>query len=198
MDDINFWDGWKRDTSIEKNVFTVVNNSRLSAPELIKYASNDNAEYAFYVGLLYYVGYRSHAGFPFQRNHKKALEFFQRVSSYGYLSPYVNYYMGMILWNGYDGAPMNKMRAKTLLARADTPESFLMLATINQDNPNEQLVWYKKLAYTDDWRAILTVAHWYNIGKGTIKNNGESYYWYSKACAQRIAFACTKLTILRP
>ncbi|WP_077928919.1 tetratricopeptide repeat protein [Wohlfahrtiimonas populi] len=198
VDDPNFWDGWKRDTSVETNVFNVVNNSRFSAQELIDYATEAHPEHAFYVGLLYYLGYHNHAGVPFQRDHKKALQYFQKVGAYGYLSPYVDYYMGMIMWNGYDGAPLNKIRAKTLLARANTPESFLMLTAMNSDNPNEQLIWYKKLAYMDDWRAILTVAHWYNIGRGTRRNGGEAYYWYNKACAQRVAEACSKLNTLHP
>lgn len=196
-DDPNFWDGWQRDTAIETHVFNVVSNSQFSAQELLDYATEANPEYAFYVGLLYFSGYQSYATIPFKRDHKKALQYFQKVGNYGYLAPYADYYMGMILWNGYDGAPFNKIRAKTLLARAGTPESFLMLTVMNTDNPNVQLTWYKKLAYTDDWRAILTVAHWYNIGRGTRRNGGEAYYWYNKACVQKIAFACAQLTKIR-
>lgn len=197
VDDPNFWDGWKRDTTVETNVFEMVNSNRLSAKELIDYATEANPEHSFYVGLLYYLGYHTHASVPFQRDHKKSLQYFQKVGSHGYLSPYVDYYMGMILWKGLDGVPMNKIRAKTLLARAGTPESFLMLAVFNADNPNEQLNWYKKLAYTDDWRAILTVAYWYKIGRGTQRNMGEAYYWYNKACVQHINFACDQLKALK-
>lgn len=192
-DDPTFWDEWQRDTAIETHVFNVVNNSHFSAQELVDYATEAHPEHAFYVGLLYFSGYHSYATTPFKRNHKKALQYFQKIGNHGYLAPYADYYMGMILWKGYDGVASNKIRAKTLLARAGTPESFLMLTVMNADNPNEQLIWYKKLAYTDDWRAVLTVAHWYNIGRGTPQNHGESYYWYTKACALHIAFACTQL-----
>lgn len=198
VDDPNFWNGWKRDTSAETTIFDVVNSNRLSANELIDYATEDHPEHAFYIGLLYYFGNHTHASVLFQRNHQKALQYFQKVGSYGYLAPYVDYYMGMILWKGLDGVPMNPIRAKILLSRSDTPESFLMLVAFNINNPNEQLNWYKKLAYTGDWRAILTVAHWYAIGRGTQRNLGESYYWYNKACTQHVKFACDKLKTLKP
>lgn len=197
VDDPNFWEGWKRDTSVENNVLTLVNNSRLSAQDLIDYATEAHPEHAFYVGLLYYLGYHHHASVPFPRDHKKALQYFSKVRNHQYLMPYVNYYSGMILWNGYDGVTSNKRQAKQLLARSGTPESFLILAAINYDDPQEQLQWYKKLAYTDDWRAILTVAHWYSIGRGTHRNTGEAIYWYSKGCEQRIEDACEKIRALK-
>lgn len=196
VDSPDFWEGWKRDGDVELGVFEIINRDKLSAKELINRATEDSPEHSFYVGLLYYLGYHNHAGVPFQRDHKKALQYFNKAKNRTYLQPYINYYVGMILWNGYDGVASNKTRALQYLKQAGTPESFLILAAINYDRPSEQLYWYQQLAYTDDWRAMLTVAHWYAIGRGTGKNTGEAYYWYNRACNQNIPFACEKMRSL--
>lgn len=193
VDDPNFWFGWKRNTSLETSIFDLIKENRLTARQLVDKATEANPEYAFYVGLLYYIGYQSFDGVPFPRNQLKSLQYFNKAKSAQYLIPYINYYIGMILWNGYDGVVKNKERAKQFLSHAGTPESFLVLAAISYDNPAEQLNWYKQLAYTGEWRAMLTVAHWYNIGRGTQRNIGEAYYWYSKACHENISFACDQL-----
>lgn len=193
VDDLNFWREWKRDTSLETNIFNLVKSDRLSARELVNRATEANPEYAFYVGLLYYLGYEDYASVPFQRDHLKALRYFNMAKSERSLIPYINYYTGMILLNGYDGVAINKERGKQFLSHAGTPEAFLVLAAVNYDNPKEQLKWYTQLAYTGEWRAMLTVARWYEIGRGTSKNMGEAYYWYNETCQQNIEFACDKL-----
>lgn len=193
VDDPNFWVGWKRDTYIETSIFQMIKKERLTVRQLTEKADKLNPEYAFYVGLLYYIGNQSYDGATFTRNQLKALDYFNTAKSAQYLMPYINYYIGMILWNGYDGVTKNKAGAKQHLSASGTPESFLVLAAISFDNPSEQLNWYRQLAYTGEWRAILTVAHWYKIGRGTPKNIGEAYYWYSKACSEKIKFACEQL-----
>lgn len=197
VDDPAFWKDWKREGAIEHQIMENINQERISAKELVDKANNGYAEHAFYLGVLYYLGYRSHASVMFERDHKKALSYFSKAQSQGYLQPYIHYYMGMILWNGEDGAPVNKPEAKAHLKSSATPESFLVLAAISYKNPSEQLYWYTQLAHTDDWRAILTVAHWYSIGRGTSPNNGEAHYWYERACKKEIEFACTQLKSIK-
>lgn len=193
VDDPNFWNDWKRSGDVELRVAEIVNQEQLSAKTLLEYAVTEKKEYAFYTGLLYYFGFRNFAGTIFPRDHKKALTYFNLAKEDEYLQPFSLYYIGMILWNGYDGVAINRAQAQNSLKQAQTPESFLILAAINYENQSEQLYWYKQLAYTDDWHAMLTVAHWYKIGRGTEKNLGESYYWYNRACSQNIEFACKQL-----
>lgn len=196
VDDPNFWDGWERDATIEKNIIELMNSKKMSANALLQQATAENPEQSFYVGVLYYVGFQTHAGVIFKKNHMKALQYFNQIKHHRYLMPYVNYYIGMILWSGQDGVTKDKNRSIQFLKTSGTPEAFLMLASIHYENPPQQLYWYKELAYTDDWRAILTVAHWYKIGRGTPTNKGEASYWYNKACYKDIKFACDQLASL--
>lgn len=193
VDSPGFWDGWQRDDAMERSIVDYIRTQKLTAKALVQKADEDDAEYAFYLGLLYYYGTHDHGGEVFRRDHKKSLKYFSQVKDQPYLMPLVNYYLGMILWNGYDDVRKNHPMSLSLLNKSNTPEAFLMLAAFNYDDPAEQLAWYKKLAYTRDWRAMLTVAHWHMVGRGGSKKIGEALYWYTQACAQRIVYACDKV-----
>lgn len=194
VDAPEFWDGWKRDDTVEMGIDEMIRNKRISAHQVEQLATEKNPEYSFYLALIYYYGYQKHADIVFERNYGKALQYFEYARARAFLQPYIDYYVGMIYMQGGDGVEQSYTIAKMGFEDSNTPEAFLRLALINYPDTYEQLEWYKKMAYTGEWRAIITVADWYEKGRKDLPaSHEEAYYWYNMACLKNVNYACESL-----